>query len=317
VLERVMAVIGPPAVGKTTLTMRLAESPGCAVFRLREHVPEVILAATAASAERLGWIDDVTIARALRTYFERVVADASVCSVLLDNFPGSATQVRLLLGVLRRLAPACALHAVELVAARRVREGRVLGRRVCHQCEQDPIHDPRIPATAHPSDPQHCAGCGGILHPRRGDAPRLFALRTQRYAEQAIGIRAGFAEAGIVVAQVDGSQPVDRVRTELAALMAARCSLRFLRSHKLEVYDVRHAKSRSDLLCLPTRRVRSGISLASAVVSTSGYFPSRLSLSSIRWNQYRVMSSSWCAARNSRRNVALTKSARLVFPASS
>src|SRR5262245_40855446 len=37
-MERAFAVIGPPAVGKTTLTTRLAENPGRTVFRLREHV---------------------------------------------------------------------------------------------------------------------------------------------------------------------------------------------------------------------------------------------------------------------------------------
>jgi adenylate kinase family enzyme len=220
-LENLVAVIGPPAVGKTTLTMQLADLPEVQVFRLREHVPEVILAATATSAERLGWIDDVTIARALRTYFERIVSDASVHSVLLDNFPGSGSQVRLLLGVLRRLAPGCGVQTVELAAAWQVRERRVLGRRVCHQCEQDPIHDPRIPAAGSPSAPQHCARCGGILHPRRGDAPRLFALRTQRYEDQAVAIRAAYAEAGIEVVRLDSGRPLGELAENLAALLAS------------------------------------------------------------------------------------------------
>jgi adenylate kinase len=225
-LHNVVAVIGPPAVGKTMLTMQLAGLPGCQVFRLREHVPEVILAATATSAERLGWIDDVTIARALRTYFEQMVPDASVRSVLLDNFPGSGSQVRLLLGVLRRLAPGCAVRAVELTAAWRVREQRVLGRRVCHQCEQDPIHDPRIPAAASPDDPQHCARCGGVLHPRRGDAPRLFAMRTQRYEGEAVGIRAAYAEAGIPVVRLDSGRPLEALIADISALMSVerRCT---------------------------------------------------------------------------------------------
>ena len=51
--NRAIAVIGPPAVGKTTLTMQLGQQSGRRVFRLREHVPQPILAATAASAERL------------------------------------------------------------------------------------------------------------------------------------------------------------------------------------------------------------------------------------------------------------------------
>jgi adenylate kinase family enzyme len=221
-LQNVVAVIGPPAVGKTTLTMRLAELPNCQVFRLREHVPEVILAATATSAERLGWIDDVTIALALRAYFELVAAGGSVRTVLLDNFPGSGTQVRLLLGVLRRVAPGCAVQAVELTVAWRVREQRVLGRRVCHQCEQDPIRDPRLPAIASQTDPRTCARCGGILHPRRGDAPRLFTLRTQRYEDEVVGIRAAFEEIGIQVARLDSRRTAETLANEVARLLA-RC----------------------------------------------------------------------------------------------
>jgi adenylate kinase len=218
-LERVVAVVGPPAVGKTTLTMRLAELPGCEVFRLREHVPDIILAATATSAERIGWIDDLTVTRALRGYFEQALSGGAARTVLLDNFPGTGTQVRLLVGVLDRLVPRCSVHAVELLADRDVREQRVLGRRVCHECEHDPIHDPRIPAPASEDDPERCARCGGLLHPRRGDAPRLFALRTLRYEDEAVGIRAAFEEAGVQVVQLDSDRAVEALADDLAGLL--------------------------------------------------------------------------------------------------
>jgi adenylate kinase len=225
-LQNVVAVIGPPAVGKTTLTMRLAESDGIEIFRLREHVPDTILAATATSADRPGWIDDVTVARALRSYFEQVATDVSVCTILLDNFPGTGTQVRLLLGVLNRLSPVCVAHVVELVLDGKLREQRVLGRRVCHQCEQDPIHDPRIPAVAKEGDPRHCARCGGVLHPRRGDAPRLLKARTRRYEEQAIGIRAAYGEVGIQVMQLDSARRIEDLVADLSAVMAVRTTNR-------------------------------------------------------------------------------------------
>jgi adenylate kinase len=222
VLERVIPVIGPPAAGKTTLTIKLAEQPGCHVFRLREHVPDTILAATATSAERLGWIDDLTVTRALRAFIGMVMFDGTVQTVLLDNFPGSNTQVRLLLGTLHRLAPACAVHPVELVADRAVREHRVRDRRVCHQCEHDPIHDPRMPALANPADPHHCARCGGVLHPRRGDAPRLLAARTQRYEAEAIGMRAAFADARVELVRLESSRPITALAADLSLLLATR-----------------------------------------------------------------------------------------------
>jgi adenylate kinase len=137
------------------------------------------------------------------------VADSTAHTVLLDNFPGTGTQVQVLLSVLGRLVPTCGVQAIELLASHHVREQRVLGRRVCHECERDPIHDPRIPATASAEDPERCARCGGLLHPRRGDAPRLLALRTQRYEDEAVGIRAAFQEANVHVVQLDSDQSVD------------------------------------------------------------------------------------------------------------
>jgi adenylate kinase len=221
-MEHIIAVIGPPAVGKTTLTMRLGENHGCSVFRLREHVPKVMLAAAAANSDRVDWVDDVTVARALRAYAERVSGDESVHTVLLDNFPGSGTQVGLLLGILARLAPECAVTAAELVADDRVRLARVRARRVCHTCERDPVHDPRLPAQAVLGDPRRCARCGGTLHPRRGDAPRLFTARTARFTQEATGLRQALAEAGIDVLRLDASREITDLTAELSQLISTR-----------------------------------------------------------------------------------------------
>jgi adenylate kinase len=224
-LERALAVIGPPAAGKTTLTMQLGRMPGVAVFRLREHVPDTMLAATATSAQRLGWLDDLTVTRALRGYLETVIRTGTVHAVLLDNFPGSDTQARLLVSVLRKLAPQCVVHVVELVINPAALQRRVLERRVCHQCEHDPIHDPRLPAEANPSDPRRCAHCNSILHPRRGDAPRLLTARVQRYNRAAIGIRSAFTEVGIEVLQLDSNRPPEQTASELSLLLATRSTL--------------------------------------------------------------------------------------------
>jgi adenylate kinase family enzyme len=221
-LERALAIIGPPAAGKTTLTMQLGAIPGCRVFRLREHVPDTMLAATATSAERLGWLDDLTVARALRGYIESVVHNGTVHTVLLDNFPGSDTQARLLLATLHRLAPACIVHVVELVADPAALHRRVRERRVCHQCERDAIHDPRLPAVPSPADPRRCARCNSILHPRRGDAPRLLAARMERYARTAVGIRTAFAAAGIEVLPCDADRPREQIASDLSLLLAIR-----------------------------------------------------------------------------------------------
>jgi adenylate kinase len=221
-LERVLAIVGPPAAGKTTMTIRLGAVPGCHVFRLREHVPDTMLAATATSAEHLGWIDDLTVARALRRYFETIADSVAVHTVLLDNFPGSATQVQLLSSVLHRVAPACVTNAIELVAKPAVLQQRVLERRVCHQCERDPIHDPRLPAMPSVTDSKRCARCNSLLHPRRGDAPRLLAARIARYEQAAVGIREAFLNVGIEVSPCDADCPPEQTALELSLLLATR-----------------------------------------------------------------------------------------------
>jgi adenylate kinase len=221
-MDQVIAFLGPPAVGKTTLTIRLGENAGCTVFRLREHVPQEMLAAAAANSDRVDWIDDVTVARALRAYIEEAIADKPVHSALLDNFPGSGIQVRLLLGLLHRLQPGCAVTAVELVLDERVRQERVRARRVCHTCERDPVHDPRLPAVASAGDPWRCARCGGILHPRRGDAPRLVAGRTSRFEHEAPGLRQALADAGAEIMRIDASRVVADLTAELSPLITTR-----------------------------------------------------------------------------------------------
>jgi adenylate kinase len=222
VMERMLAVIGPPGVGKTTLTMRLGTIPGCTVFRLREHVPPEILAATAANPDRVDWVDDLTVALALRGYAELINSETQTHTVLLDNFPGSGTQVELLLGILRQRAPRCLVMAAELVLDERTRQARVRGRRVCHTCERDPAHDPRLPAVASSGDPWKCGRCGGTLHPRRGDAPRLVAARTARFWQEAPDLRQAFAQADIDLRRVDASREIADLAAELSTLIAAR-----------------------------------------------------------------------------------------------
>ena len=221
-LKRAIAVIGPPAVGKTTLTMQLGQVPGRQIFRLREHVPKTILAATATSAEQLGWIDDITVTRALQGYIESVVSDDTTHIVLLDNFPGNDTQAQLLLSILHKSAPVCVVTVVELAADAATIQSRVRERRVCHRCERDPIHDPRLPAVPNPADQRRCSRCNSVLHPRRGDAPRLLRARIQRYERAAISIREAFAGVGIEILQLESNRPPEHTACELTTRLAIR-----------------------------------------------------------------------------------------------
>ncbi|MFF0493643.1 hypothetical protein ACFYTQ_31880 [Nocardia sp. NPDC004068] len=224
-LSLVVPIFGPPAAGKTTLTMQLGSALGRRVFRLREHVSQEVLAATAVTPEQLGWIDDYTVAAALRSYFETVNADPEVQAVLLDNFPGSAAQVDQLLAILWSLTP-CHIEAIEVVTDVKTLRQRARNRKVCHQCERDPINDPRLPAIPSDADPWQCGRCGGLLHPRRGDSPRLFKARMQRYHQAAVGIRDAFARADVTVTQCETTNTIDGAANLLAPLLISRSAPR-------------------------------------------------------------------------------------------
>nr|WP_324198624.1 hypothetical protein [Nocardia brasiliensis] len=184
-----------------------------------------VLAATAASSERLGWIDEFTVLEAVRSYFTDAVASDGVHTVLLDNFPGSASQVDQLLAAIREVAPICHVEAIELLTDAKTLKQRARNRRVCHRCERDPISDPRLPAISSDDDKWKCAQCRGVLHPRRGDAPHLFKARMHRYHQTAAGIRAGFADSGIAVTQLDTTNTIDGAANLLAPLLISRSSI--------------------------------------------------------------------------------------------
>ncbi|OBA63800.1 hypothetical protein A5780_00560 [Nocardia sp. 852002-20019_SCH5090214] len=221
-LSLVVPIFGPPAAGKTTLTLHLGLSPGRTIFRLREQVPKEVLAATATDSARLGWIDEFTVADALRSYFATVQADPTVHTVLLDNFPGSGSQVGQLLATVWPLIPRVHIEPIEVVTDVRTLKQRAGSRKVCHQCERDPIRDPRLPAIPTTKDTWTCARCGGLLHPRRGDSPRLFKARLQRYHQAAEGIRDCFTSSGLTITQLDTTNTIDSAANLLAPLLISR-----------------------------------------------------------------------------------------------
>lgn len=221
-LSLVVPLFGPPAAGKTTLTMKLGNQPGVRIFRLREHVPQETLSETASNSQRLGWIDEFTVDEALSHYFVGAHADPEVHTVLLDNFPGSASQVDELVSVVRACEPDCQIEAIEVITDAKTLKQRAQTRKVCHRCERDPISDPRLPALPASDDPWKCSACGGVLHPRRSDSPRLLKARIQRYQQAAPGIRAGFLDAGIQVTELDTTTTIEGAAKLLAPLLNSR-----------------------------------------------------------------------------------------------
>lgn len=102
-----VAIVGPPAVGKSTVSGALADRFGARVFRLREFAHEFRARAGVDqrlfdTSDPLGWFPEETVALLLRAAF--LQGQFSVRPmVVLENFPGSLTQFRLLNAVAGQL----------------------------------------------------------------------------------------------------------------------------------------------------------------------------------------------------------------------
>ncbi|MGY5310244.1 hypothetical protein [Nocardia gipuzkoensis] len=217
----VVPILGPPAVGKTTLTLAVGGNARRHTFRLRDQVPADVLAATAGTAGRLGWIDTDIVDQTLRSYLHSIV-QRDIDVVLMDNFPGSAGQVSLLLNALAHAAPMARVEPIEMRAASEVLRHRARYRRVCQRCEKDPVADPRIPAKPSLLDDWKCSKCGALLHFRRGDAPGLLKARARRFDSSIDEIRAAFTAHGVDVTILDATLPAEHTARLVEPMLNSR-----------------------------------------------------------------------------------------------
>lgn len=197
------AVIGPPGVGKSTLTERLSGrltgrltgGQAGTVLRMRdlahEYRPRAGTEVGAPSVtDPLGWLPDRTANRLLRAALRRACRGGAGL-VVLENLPGSLAQSVALRQQARELSARLAvveLQAPDVVVAERVRR-----RRVCPGCERGHRGDPHRPATGRRDAPHACARCGTALARRPGDAVAVFTARLDRYRTRIAAIRADLA----------------------------------------------------------------------------------------------------------------------------
>ncbi|MGH4014146.1 MAG: AAA family ATPase [Pseudonocardiaceae bacterium] len=177
VVGSLVAVIGPPGAGKTTVISALGRTRGLPVFRLSEAelAYSDLLADIAPSTDPLGWVGVQAVQRILRAAF--INGRFGIGSVLLDNFPGTARQ-------LHRLAEVAAVTGRRIAILELRADGatvavRVAARRICLVCSPN-RHAPAIAST---TDPHRCARCGAQLARRDSDSPARHALRLARYRE--------------------------------------------------------------------------------------------------------------------------------------
>lgn len=214
-----VALTGPPAVGKTTLSAQLAAVHGAQVFRLREFAQDFrhrsdVDPALFATEDPLGWFSDQTV---------RVLLDAALLGrestgvTVLENLPGTVNQLRTISEIGRRLG--LPIMVIELTAPDAVVIGRSLTRRVCPACEPDLDADPHRPARAAAADSENCATCGNRLRRRRCDETALYELKLHRFRSRIPGIRREAATLDLPYQAVNATDnPADCLRRVVAAL---------------------------------------------------------------------------------------------------
>ncbi|MFE0680645.1 nucleoside monophosphate kinase [Streptomyces sp. NPDC058961] len=191
----VVAVVGPPGAGKSTLSGALADMWAVSVFRVREAAHSaaqrdpVIAAALESTRDPLGWLPDL-----LAHHLVREALDASPNRAVLEGFPGNEYQARTLALYLRSLGRE--LSVIELTARPGTLAGRVARRRVCPSCDTCP-GGPRRPATASTTQPGLCSVCGTPLIVRDTDRGERAETRRARYSASLPGIRAALTQEGV------------------------------------------------------------------------------------------------------------------------
>jgi adenylate kinase family enzyme len=206
-----LCLLGPPAVGKSTISTALADRGDVQVFRLREFAHQVRIREPRVgrlfiSRDPLGWFTNGAVGYCLRRAFVDGQLPATGV-VLLENLPGSHAQVGQLDAVAARREVALVL--VELAAPVEVLRQRAEARRVCPTCEPDPYGDPQRPARRRAGDPQVCAGCDGQLVPRRADRPVVFAARLARFQERIADVRRAATARGRPYHTIDAASGVE------------------------------------------------------------------------------------------------------------
>lgn len=212
-----IVLLGAPGAGKGTQAAYLEEELGIPhvssgdLFRenLREETELGKLARTYMDRGELV-PDEVTIAMVA----ERLARPDCAAGVILDGFPRTIAQAQALDGILAEKG-----HRIGVVPYIKVADevllARLAGRWTCRQCGAI-YHQLFSP----PKVAGRCDECGGELYQRADDTPETQRRRIEVYFQQTTPLIEHYRERGLLV-EIDGEQPIERVRADLLAAIRA------------------------------------------------------------------------------------------------
>jgi hypothetical protein len=201
-----ISVVGPPAVGESTLTVAASDVLPAEVVRLRDLARRPLLEQPARKdvfrpVDVLGRYADMS-ARARSAFLLDAFLLAAV--ILLDDSrqrhhptsrPGATRRSR------RPSSSDGRAHRTDEVLVTRSRAGRV-----CPQCEPTCEGDPRRPARAMAGHPGRCGRCAGQVAVRRPDEDDVFGARLRRFRVNQFGLRTAARVLGVPHEMVDATR---------------------------------------------------------------------------------------------------------------
>jgi adenylate kinase len=208
----VVLLLGAPGAGKGTQARFLAECLGIPRVAsgdlLREHRCRGTELGRAAQAymDRGDLVPDELV---VDMVMQRLDAPDAARGVLLDGFPRTLAQAQALHE--RLVARDAAVKAAYLDVPKPVLVERLSGRWNCRDC-QATYHEVYNPSPAGSA----CGECGGELYQRPDDRREVVEKRVEVYLRETLPVVEHYEALGALRC-VDGSQPIEVVRSELCA----------------------------------------------------------------------------------------------------
>ncbi len=199
--------LGKQGVGKGTYASRLGEKYHWPKISAGDLLREEIAKKSAMGREIESVMNSGHLVKPeqISMLIEKRIQEADCKSgFILDGYPRSMEQVRLLEGMQKKLGIKIDL-AVNFAASDKVLLERLTGRRQCRKCAAI-YHIENIP----PKLPGICDKCGGELYQRDDDTESAIRVRWEEYEKQTSPLIDYYSEKGLLV-EVDASNEVDKI----------------------------------------------------------------------------------------------------------